>query len=227
MSYLRNIKLINGNIVYFNKNIYKIITKYFNSHAMKLTSEFIKCQQIKCKTELNDYTKKIVKIISTKKISISSRKKEINKLIATPEYKKSVQCIIKKCYNLYILSNTLYEKTYKINETYYNNLIKEYKKTISSLKKVNPDEKLMQQFHKSTIKELNKLKLKQIKDNHNAFIKNYEQGLKFSIEQKKYNTKYFKKLKKFISIYKQLLKEGKKEEYIYHKKFEPFLFGLM
>ena len=37
--------------------------------------------------------------------------------------------------------------------------------------------------------------LKQIKENHKAFIKNYEQGLKFSIEQKKYNDKYFKKLK--------------------------------
>jgi len=52
-------------------------------------------------------------------------------------------------------------------------------------------------------------------------------GLKYAMEQQKYDTLYFKKLKKFIPIYKQLLKEGKKEVYIYHKTFEPFLFGLM
>jgi len=227
MSYLKNIKVINGNIAYINPNIHKITTKYFNISGMRASYNFIKCQQTKCKEELSAHTKKIVKILSMKKISISSRKKEINKLMVTREYKKSIQCIIKQCYDLYVKSHTLHEKTLKVNDKYYNNLIKEYKKTISSLKKVTPDDKLMQQFHKSTKKELNKLTLKQIKENHNAFIKSYEQGLKFSLEQQKYNSKYFKKLRKFIPIYKQLLKEGKKEEYIYHKTFESFLFGLM
>ena len=112
--------------------------------------------------------------------------------MVTREYKKSIQCIIKQCYDLYIKSHILHEKTLKVNDKYYNNLIKEYKKTISSLKKVTPDDKLMQQFHKSNKKELNKLTLKQIKENHNSFIKSYEQGLKFSLEQQKYNSKYFK-----------------------------------
>jgi hypothetical protein len=227
MSYFKNIKVINGNIVYINPNIYKITTKYLNISGMRASYNFIKCQQTKCTEELNAYTKKIVKILSIKKISISTRKKEINRLSATPEYKKSIECIIKQCYNLYIKSVSLIEKSFTVNDKYYDNLIKEYKKTISSLKNTKINNKLVQKFHKSPIKKLNRLTLKQIKENHKAFIKNYEQGLKFSIEQKKYNDKYFKKLKKFIPVYKKLLAEGKKEEYIYHKTFDPFLVGLM
>ena len=67
MSYLKNIKVINGNIAYINPNIYKITTKYFNISGMRASYNFIKCQQIKCKEELSAHTKKIVKILSMKK----------------------------------------------------------------------------------------------------------------------------------------------------------------
>ena len=121
----------------------------------------------------------------------------------------------------------LNENAMETNKKYFNDLIKEYKKTISTLTKTKMDNKLLEQFHKSNKKELNSLTLKDIKKNHKDFIKGFKIGLKYTIEQQKYNTLYYQKLKKFIPIYKKLLKEGKKEEYIYHKTFEPYLFGLM
>ena len=124
-------------------------------------------------------------------------------------------------------SVNLNENAIKTNKKYFNDIIKEYRKTISTLTKIKVDDKLLEQFHKSNKTELNTLTLKDIKNNHKDFIKGFKIGLKYAMEQQKYDTLYFKKLKKFIPVYKQLLKEGKKEEYIYHKTFEPFLFGLM
>ena len=227
MSYIKNIKVRYGVIIYTNPNILKITNQYLKLKSIQETNKFLNCQTKKCKTERNNYIKKIVKILSTKKISMSSRKKEIQRLIATPEYKKSVQCIIKKCNDLYMKSVHLNENAIKTHKKYFNDIIKEYRKTISTLTKIKVDDKLLEQFHKSNKTELNTLALKDIKNNHKDFIKGFKIGLKYAMEQQKYNTLYFKKLKKFIPIYKQLLKEGKKEEYIYHKTFEPYLFGLM
>ena len=227
MNYIKNIKVSYGVLIYTNPNILKITNQYLKLKSIQATNKFLNCQTKKCKTERNNYIKKIVKILSSNKISVSERKKEIQRLVATPEYKKSVQCIIKKCNDVYMKSVQLNENAMETNKKYFNDLIKEYKKTISTLTKTKMDNKLLEQFHKSNKTELNALTLKDIKKNHKDFIKGFKIGLKYTIEQQKYNTLYYQKLKKFIPIYKQLLKEGKKEEYIYHKTFEPYLFGLM
>lgn len=225
MSHVKNIKVNNVGIYFEIPKIAKILLKFSKNKYFKETMKFLNCQLSKCSKERNEYMAVIIKIISLKKISLKKRKLEIKKIQETEEYKKSVNCIIKNCFEIYKKAMKLKDKSFKDSIKIYNEIINEYKKTLSTLKKVKFDDKLVHKFKQSNKKELNKLNKSQIKKLYKKFIKDINDQIKSMKKQKDYYDKYYKALKKFIPIYEKLLKEDKKEEYIYHHSFEPYLLG--
>ena len=226
MNHFKNIKVNPIGIYYENPKITKILLKISENKYFKETMKFFNCQLSKCSKERNEYMIVITKIISFKKISLKKRKLEIKKIQETEEYKKSVNCIIKNCFDIYKKAMKLKDKSFKDSVKIYNEIINEYKKTLSTLKKVKFDDKLINKFKKSNKKELNTLNKNEIKNLYQKFIKDINNQIKFMKKQIDYYDKYYKALKKFIPIYEKLLKEDKKEEYIYHHSFEPYLLGI-
>lgn len=225
MNHVKNIKVNSVGIYLETPKIAKILLKFSKNKYFKETMKFLNCQLSKCSKERKEYMAVIIKIISLKKISLKKRKLEIKKIQETEEYKKSVNCIIKNCFDIYKKAMKLKDKSFKDSIKIYNEIINEYKKTLSTLKKVKFDDKLVHKFNQSNKKELNKLNKSQIKKLYQKFIKDINNQIKFMKKQKDNYDKYYKALKKFIPIYEKLLKEDKKEEYIYHHSFEPYLLG--
>ena len=227
MNHVKNIKVNSVGIYLETPKIAKILLKFSKNKYFKETMKFLNCQLSKCSKERKEYMAVIIKIISLKKISLKKRKLEIKKIQETEEYKKSVNCIIKNCFDIYKKAMKLKDKSFKDSIKIYNEIINEYKKTLSTLKKVKFDDKLVHKFNQSNKKELNKLNKSQIKKLYQKFIKDINNQIKFMKKQRDYSNKYYKALKKFIPIYEKLLKEDKKEEYIYHHSFEPYLLGFI
>ena len=68
MSYIKNIKVRYGVIIYTNPNILKITNQYLKLKSIQATNKFLNCQTKKCKTERNNYIKKLSKYYQQKKL---------------------------------------------------------------------------------------------------------------------------------------------------------------
>jgi len=204
---------------YMSKKIGRIILNSLKTHPPTI---FLKCQTTKCQKEFMNYMKSLTKNKNFGTILKGGSQKEIKemteKIRKSKEYKASVKCLIENCYDKYITDMKKSDKNIPKMKLYCKELISVYNETIKELESVKVDDKLVRALNKHKLKQLHNMSNKDIHSMYKSFIKNYKES---RTNIKKLYKKY-EKLEKNLPLYNKLIKEDKKEEYIFAKTFQMY-----